>query len=40
MDVKSRYEVIAELEQKKRDLIMSKDGLDEQLRHKKTSQTT
>lgn len=35
MDVKSRYEVIADLEEKKRELILKKDGLDETLRQKK-----
>lgn len=32
METKSRYEVIAELEGKKRDLIKERDGLKEQLR--------
>lgn len=35
MDVKSRYEVIAEFEDKKRQLIISRDSLDEELRMQK-----
>ena len=31
MDIKSRYEVIAELENKKRDLIREKNGLNDNL---------
>ncbi len=33
MDIKSRYEVIAELEEKKRDLIIQRDSLDKSLKH-------
>ena len=31
MDIKSRYEVIADLEEKKRDLIIQRDNLDRNL---------
>ena len=34
MDIKSRYEVIAELEEKKRGLIVQKDSLDKVLKEK------
>ncbi len=34
METKSRYEVIAELEGQKRDLITERDGLDEEARKK------
>jgi len=34
METKSRYEVIAELEGKKRDLIKERDGLKDELRNK------
>jgi len=33
METKSRYEVIADLEQKKRDCIIGKDSLDNRLRN-------
>jgi len=32
METKSRYEVIAELEERKRDLIMDRDSLDRKLK--------
>ena len=32
MEIKSRYEVIAQLEEKKRDLIISRDSLDSTLK--------
>ena len=32
METKSRYEVIADLEEKKRNLITSRDGLNDELR--------
>jgi len=34
MDIKSRYEVIAELEEKKRGLIVQRDSLDKGLKEK------
>lgn len=34
METKSRYEVIAELEGKKRDLIKERDGLDDEAKYK------
>lgn|SRR3990167_8729674 len=34
METKSRYEVIAELESKKRDLIRERDSLEEQMKAK------
>ena len=34
METKSRYEVIAELEEKKRDLILSRDSLNDNLKNK------
>ena len=34
METKSRYEVIAELEGKKRDLIKERDGLDDEAKEK------
>ncbi len=37
METKSRYEVIAELEGKKRDLIKERDGLKEELRAKQNT---
>lgn len=35
MEIKSRYEVMSELEEKKRTLIIGRDGLNERLRHMK-----
>jgi len=35
MEIKSRYEVMSELEEKKRRLILARDGLKEELRLKK-----
>ena len=37
METKSRYEVIAELEEKKRDLIRDRDSLGDELKSKKRS---
>ena len=34
-EVKSRYEVIAELEESKRDLILEKEGFPDKIKHKK-----
>jgi len=34
METKSRYEVVAELEQQKRNLIRERDGLDDELKDK------
>lgn len=38
METKSRYEVIADLEKQKRDLIREKNGLNDVLRGKETKQ--
>ena len=35
MEIKSRYEVMSELEEKKRSLILERDNLDENLRDQK-----
>jgi len=37
MNTKSRYEVIAELEEKKRNLIIQKDGLEDKLNEMRRS---